>query len=161
MAWIYIFLISFDNSNAQPELLFQTLNLCLYEIVSVYALFDTKSLWSRMQHPIITQIPWVRPDLGFSMRFSEMYCSDSQVWLGILYLSITSNALKRSTQKRPVSQIDIAQVRRNDFFAILSLLMHEQFLFLHLLRSYTSQDSVKRWKPDQSFEQEEFNIKHS
>lgn len=55
----------------------------------------------------------------------------------------------------------IAQVRRHDFFAILHFLMHEQFLFLHLLRSYISQDPVKRWKPDQSFEQEEFNVKHS
>lgn len=67
---------------------------------------------------------------------------------------------KEALERDPFLKL-IGQVRRNDFFAILRLLMHEQFLFLHLLRSYTSQDPVKRWKPDQSFEQEKCNMKHS
>ena len=38
----------------------------------------------KKQHPIKTQIPWVKLDLEFSTWFPETYCSNNQLFLDIL-----------------------------------------------------------------------------
>lgn len=70
-------------------------------LVSVIYLMP--KLWSRMQHPIITQIPRVRPTLGSSTGLPERRCSENQAPLGILHVCNT-----------PMPSREI--LRRNFFF---------------------------------------------
>lgn len=68
------------------------------------------------------------------------------------------NTLKKKAPNTDLFLKQIVQVRKNDFFAIWSLLIHEQFLFLRFFRSCVSQGPGRRQKPDQHFEQGEFNV---
>lgn len=65
-----------------------------------------------------------------------------ECFLFVFYLSVTPVPAK-GAPKRDLFLTSIAQVRGSNFLAILSLLIQEQFLFLHLSRSSISQAPVR------------------